>query len=161
MKNIDKLINEIAKKCEKKRYSLVTTESCTGGGIAYLITKHPECSAILERGYIVYSILSKEDVLGISSYSLQTFGAVSKEVSIEMAEKALEKSKAQISVAITGIDENAITKNKIEKPGIVWIACAGIDKKTSAKKLLIKGNREIFCEEAIIQSLKMLLDFIT
>src|SRR5437764_599090 len=120
MKNIDKLIEDIAFRCKEKRYSLVTSESCTGGGIAYFITKHPECSSLLERGYIVYSVTSKEDVLGISSYSLQTFGAVSKEVAIEMAEKSLEKSKAQISIAVTGIDEEAAKTNKIEHPGIVW-----------------------------------------
>lgn len=161
MKNIDKLIEEIGLQCKEKRYSLVTSESCTGGGIAYFITKHPKCSCILERGYIVYSISSKEDVLGISSYSIQTFGAVSKGVAIEMAENSLKKSKAQISIAITGIGEDAAKKDKLEKPGIVWVSCAGIDKKTITKKFFIKGGRESFCEESIIKSLKMLLDFIT
>src|SRR5690349_12597001 len=128
MKRINQIIEELGKICKEKHYSLTTAESCTGGGIAYSITKHAECSSILERGYIVYSISSKEDMLDVSSYTIQTFGLVSKEVAIELAEKSLEKSKSQISLAITGIDENSASENETHKSGIVWVGCAGIDK---------------------------------
>jgi nicotinamide-nucleotide amidase len=155
MKNCDDLINNVGAICKEKRYSLVTSESCTGGGLAYVITKNPDYSFILERGYIVYSLIAKEEVLEVSTHSLQLFGAVSKEVALEMADNALKKSKAHISIAITGIDESAA-----KECGIVWIACAGIDKKSIAKKIEVKGDRKIFCENTIFASLKILLDFI-
>lgn len=159
MKKLQNLVNEIGEKCNEKHYSLVTAESCTGGGLAYSITKNPSCSAILERGYIVYSIASKEDILGVSTYTLQTFGVVSKEVAKEMAEKALEKSKSHISIAITGIDENA-AKEHGQGKGLVWISCAGIGKKTVVKSVEIKGDRGKFCDECILECLNFLADFI-
>lgn len=154
------LLNRIAKLCNKKNYSLVTAESCTGGGLAFFITKNPQSSSLLERGYVTYSVTAKEDVLGVSSYLLQTFGAVSKEISIEMAEKALKKSHAQISISITGIDHKIIIKEGFHEPGIAWISCASVEKKTVTKKFLLKADREIFCEKLIYQALKMLYSYV-
>lgn len=158
MKTIEQLVKKLGEKCNEKHFSLVTAESCTGGGLAYAITLDPACSSILERGYIVYSIPAKQEVLDVSTFALQTFGAVSKEVAKEMAEKALEKSKCQISIAITGIDECATKVNN--NKGIVWVGCAGIDKKTLVKCIEVKGNRKQFCHETILASLHILLDFI-
>lgn len=158
MKTTEQLVKELGEKCNEKHFSLVTAESCTGGGFAYAITKDPACSSILERGYIVYSIPAKQEVLDVSTFTLQTFGAVSKEVAEEMAEKALEKSKCQISIAITGMDECAAKENN--NKGIVWIGCAGIDKKTLVKCIEVNGDRKKFCQETILESLRILLDFI-
>lgn len=160
MKKIDQLIEELSDKFKEKQYSLVTAESCTGGGLAYFIIKNPRCSSILERGYIVYSINSKEDVLEVSSYTLQTFGAVSKEAAKEMAEQSLKKSASQISIAITGMDEDSAIEKGLAKSGHVWISCAGIDKNTIMKQIYVKGGRATFCETTIFESLKILLDFI-
>jgi nicotinamide mononucleotide (NMN) deamidase PncC len=77
-----------------------------------------------------------------------------------MAEKSLGRSKSQISIAITGIDESSVKRSGRESKGVVWIGCAGIDKETSVKKFEIKGDREKFCEDTIWEGLNMLLDFI-
>lgn len=160
MKKIDSLLRDLSQYCKEKRYSLVTAESCTGGGLSYAFTKDPNCSALLERAYIVYSIAAKEELLGISATALQLHGAVSEQVAREMAEKSLEKSKAHISIAVTGIDEASVEKNSAAEAGIVWISCAGIDKKTIAKKFNIKGERAVFCEKVILESIEMALGFI-
>lgn len=159
MKKIDILLKELSQICLEKRYSLVTAESCTGGGLSYFITKDPACSAILERAYVVYSVAAKEELLDISATALQLHGAVSEEVAREMSEKALEKSKAHISIAITGIDEASVEKQGGGEAGIVWISCAGVDKKTIAKKFHIKGERAAFCEKVILESVQMALNF--
>lgn len=160
MHEVSHLITEIGKKCQEKKLSLVTAESCTAGGLAFNIVKNPSSSSILERGYIVYSITAKADMLDISSYMLQTYGLVSKEIAEEMAKKALEKSKAQISIAITGIDEDAAQLEDGKKSGIVWISCAGLNKNMLTKEFKISGHRVKFCNTAILEGLKLLLHFI-
>lgn len=160
MDKINQALKEIAATCNEKHYSIVTAESCTGGGLAYFITKNPESSFILERGYITYSIPSKEEILNVSTYLLQTFGAVSKEVSIEMAEKALSKSKAQISIAITGIDHDVIKEEGINMPGTAWISCSSIDNKTISKQFNSNATREDFCVKLILYALEMLKSYI-
>lgn len=160
MTKVTNLLNEVAIICKEKHYLIVTAESCTGGGLAYFITKNPQSSSLLERGYITYSIPSKEDVLNVSTYVLQTFGAVSKEASIEMAEKALEKSKAQISISITGLDHDVIKDSGFNRSGVAWISCASIHKKTVSKQFKINGNREKFCEKLIFGGVKLLRSYV-
>lgn len=154
------LLDKIAKICKTKHYMIVTAESCTGGGLAYCITKNSQSSSLLERGYITYSIPSKEDVLNVSPYVLQTFGAVSKETSLEMAEKALQKSKAQISISITGLDQDVIKEAGSNKPGMAWISCVSMYKKPISKQFKIKANREKFCDKLILHALNMLLTYV-
>lgn len=96
-------------------------------------------------------------MLNISAYDLQIYGLVSREIAIAMAEKSLQKSNCQISLAATGVDESASLKGE---KGITWISCAGVDKKTITKKIYVRGNREKFCEEVIEESLRLLLKFL-
>lgn len=113
---------------------------------------------MLERGYVVYSNNSKESLLKISSKVLQVSGAVSHEVAQLMAEGALKNSRAQVAVATTGVAGEDATDN--QGPGIVWVACAGIDKKTLVCKFDITGQRHEFCLQCILKAFELLLEFI-
>ena len=88
---------------QQKRLRIVTAESCTGGLLAGLLTEIPGSSKVLERGYVVYSNRAKQEVLGVPGDMLADFGAVSEAVARSMAEGALENSRANISIAITGV----------------------------------------------------------
>lgn len=164
MKKVNRKIQlqicKIGKLCREHRLTLVIAESCTGGGLAYFITNEPECSAILERGYVVYSNQAKESLLEVSSEALQTAGAVSEEVARQMAEGALKNSIAQLAIATSGIAGEDIEPSAHENKGIVWIACAGIHKETVCKKYFIKGTRNTFNMKCISFSLELLQHFI-
>ncbi len=82
---------------------LATAESCTGGQLAQTITAIPGSSAWFERGFISYSNLSKQELLGVSEKTLNHYGAASQETAAEMAKGVLKKSPADVSLAITGI----------------------------------------------------------
>lgn len=102
---------------------VATAESCTGGLVAGLITEIPGSSAVLERGYVVYSNEAKTGMLGVSTQTLRTFGAVSAQTARELADGALERSLADIAVAITGVAGPG--GGSPEKPvGLVHFACA-------------------------------------
>lgn len=82
---------------------LCTAESCTGGGIAALMTSVAGSSAWFDRAYVTYSNAAKISMLGVTESSLEKYGAVSEQVAREMAEGALSKSKLDLSVSVTGI----------------------------------------------------------
>ena len=82
---------------------IATAESCTGGLVAAALTEIPGSSEVLEAAFVTYSDEAKQGLLGVSSDVLETFGAVSVATAWAMAQQALTKSGADVSVAITGI----------------------------------------------------------
>jgi len=82
---------------------VVIAESCTGGLVAAALTEVPGSSAVLDRAYVTYSNESKQQALGVPADIVDTFGAVSMAVAWAMAKGALERSDADVAVAVTGI----------------------------------------------------------
>ena len=87
----------------KTNTKLVTAESCTGGGLAEILTRIPGSSAWFERGFVSYSNESKQELLSVPIDTLEQYGAVSEETAMAMTEGALKNSHADYSVSITGI----------------------------------------------------------
>lgn len=88
---------------QRHGYQLVTAESCTGGWVGMVITAVPGSSAWYDRGFITYSNDAKQMQLDVLADTLQTHGAVSEATVREMASGALQHSKADISLSISGI----------------------------------------------------------
>jgi nicotinamide-nucleotide amidase len=82
---------------------IALSESCTGGLVAAAITEIPGSSEVLEVGFVSYSNDAKMAILGVNEDVLQTFGSVSVACAWAMARGALEKSGADVAVAITGV----------------------------------------------------------
>lgn len=102
---------------------LATAESCTGGGIAQAVTRISGSSAWFDRGFVTYSNAAKEEMLGVSPETIARHGAVSEATVREMAAGALQYSRAQVSVSVSGIA--GPTGGTAEKPvGTVWFAWA-------------------------------------
>ncbi|WP_435258979.1 CinA family protein [Thioclava sp. FR2] len=87
----------------RKGWKIVTAESCTGGLISAALTDIPGSSDVVDRGFVTYSNDAKVAMLGILPQTLVNHGAVSEEIAREMAVGALIRSKANVSVAVTGI----------------------------------------------------------
>src|SRR5690606_1093771 len=98
-------------------------ESCTGGGLGFLLTETPGSSEFFRQGFLTYSNLAKIELLGLAPDLLERHGAVSEETALAMARGCLERSGADYAVAITGIA--GPQGGSLEKPvGTVWIAVA-------------------------------------
>jgi len=80
--------------------SVALAESCTGGLVSAAITEIPGSSAVLDRGFVTYSNAAKQEVLGVQSDILDTFGAVSAATAWAMAQGAIKNSGADVAVAI-------------------------------------------------------------
>lgn len=156
---IDQIVSDISEILIKRDWKIVTAESCTGGGLAFSLTKKPGSSRWFERGFVVYSNPSKEELLNVSSETLLKFGAVSRETAIEMAQGALNHSKANVSIAITGIA--GPTGGTADKPvGTVWIAWGLTDQKINCEGYHFPGDRRQVRQQAIQNALEKLLIYL-
>lgn len=82
---------------------IALAESCTGGLVAAALTEIAGSSAVLDRGFVTYSNEFKQEMLGVSLDILDAFGAVSAATAWAMARGALQRSRADLAVAISGI----------------------------------------------------------
>ncbi len=82
---------------------VATAESCTGGLVAGAITEIAGSSSVLDRGFVTYSNEAKMESLGVAQDIIETFGAVSIACVWAMAQGALERSNADVAVAISGV----------------------------------------------------------
>ena len=98
-----RLAKLLLKQATEDRLAIAFAESCTGGLIAGAMTELDGASAVVERGFVVYSNRAKTEMLGVSSALIEQYGAVSEEVARAMAEGAMRRSGAQLAVSTTGI----------------------------------------------------------
>ena len=86
-----------------RKLLLATAESCTGGLIAGVLTEIAGSSDVVERGFVTYSNEAKNELIDVPMAMIREHGAVSKEVALAMAAGALAHSRADITVAVTGV----------------------------------------------------------
>lgn len=82
---------------------IVVAESCTGGLVAAALTEIPGSSAVLDQGFVTYSNEAKKESLGVAADVIDAFGAVSIACVYAMAQGALDRSDADVAVAVSGI----------------------------------------------------------
>jgi nicotinamide-nucleotide amidase len=134
---------------------LATAESCTGGWIAKCVTDIAGSSAWLDRGFVTYSNAAKQDLLGVSADTLAAHGAVSEPVVREMAAGALERSAAQITVAVSGVAGPG--GGTEDKP--VGMVCFGFARPdgVSTETLIFSGDRESVRRQSVAHALTRLI----
>jgi len=135
-----------------------TAESCTGGYIASLLTAKAGASKFYSGSVVSYSYKAKESLLQVDKNILETLGAVSEEVVIQMAKGALKNIQTDYTIAVSGI--MGPEGGTDEKPvGTVWIA-VGNNNKVIAKKIQFRFDRQRNIELTATFALNMLRIFI-
>jgi nicotinamide-nucleotide amidase len=89
--------------CRARSWKIATAESCTGGLVAAALTEIAGSSDVVDRGFVTYSNEAKQQMLGVPAATLRDFGAVSRQTAEAMARGALQASRVDVVVAITGI----------------------------------------------------------
>ena len=133
------LYKKIINKLILNKLSLSVVESCTGGLLAYNITKYRNASIIFNAGYITYSNESKIKDLKINKDTILKNGSVSAEVAKEMAENLFIKNKSKISISTTGIAGPG-GSTKYKPVGLVYVGIH-FNSKTRVFKKNFKGTR--------------------
>jgi len=103
MDNLPPYLLSLITSLKANKWTIASAESCTGGLIAGLLTELPGSSAWFERGFVTYSNLAKQEMLGVPAALIAEQGAVSEEVAAAMAQGALEHSAADLALSVTGI----------------------------------------------------------
>lgn len=150
------LAERVGKALKAKGMMMATAESCTGGWIAQVVTAVPGSSAWFERGFVVYTYISKREMLGVKAETLENFGAVSEQTVREMTAGALERSHAQVAVSVSGTA--GPSGGTAQKP--VGTVCFGWGEKGGAVQTVVKqwaGDRETVRRQAVVFALEQVL----
>lgn len=135
--------------------TLTTAESCTGGWIAKAVTDIAGSSAWFERGFVTYSNEAKEQLIGVSPQTLETWGAVSEQVVREMAQGALKAARADYAISVSGIAGPG--GGSEDKPvGTVWFGFATREGETLARRVVFDGDRSAVRYQATLYALQTL-----
>jgi nicotinamide-nucleotide amidase len=156
--NEETLESIIVNKLIQKNMTVSFAESLTGGMLCATLINYPTASKVLMEGLVTYSNESKVLRLGVKNDTLSKYGAVSKEVAIEMAEYVAKTSKTNIGVSTTGIAGPG-GGSKQKPVGTVYVAVY-INGKTKVQHFLIKGDREKIRLSTTQKALNMIFEYI-
>jgi nicotinamide-nucleotide amidase len=142
--------------CKKKKLTVATAESCTGGLVAATLSEISGSSAVLDRGFVTYSNEAKQQMLGVTPATIDVYGAVSTQCADEMANGALAHAPVDLAVSITGIA--GPTGATPGKPiGLVYFCAASRSGRTIAHDRKFGDiGRENVRRESVMQALTML-----
>ena len=154
-----RLAVRVGRELHRRNLMIATAESCTGGWIGQAITMVPGSSEWFERGFIVYTYISKREMLGVKPRSLQRHGAVSEQIAREMVEGALRNSHAQTAVAVTGIAGPG--GGTPDKPvGTVCFGWSSKPGKTVVETRRFRGDRDTVRRRAVVHALRGVLGIV-
>jgi PncC family amidohydrolase len=156
LKDIFAEARNLVELASKKKLTLATAESCTGGLIGAAITAIPGSSAAFKGGIIAYDNAAKNKFLKVPPGMIHKYGAVSRHVALAMAKGAIEALNVDIAVSVTGIAGPG-GGSKGKPVGTVWIGIAWLEEDNieATAKLHRFGDigrnkvRDITCYEAL------------
>ncbi|MGU9982006.1 CinA family protein [Phreatobacter sp. HK31-P] len=153
---IDRLATAVLSACRARGLMTVTAESCTGGLVSAALTAIAGSSDVVDRGYVTYTNEAKQEMLGVPAAVLAAHGAVSAETAQAMAEGALSRSRATISVSVTGIAGPGGATG--DKPvGLVHFAARMGDRLILREERFGAIGRAEVRRESVVVALQMLL----
>jgi nicotinamide-nucleotide amidase len=153
---LQKKATHLLELCRSRSLRIATAESCTGGLVAAALTEIAGSSDVVECGFVTYSNEAKEAMLGVPAATLKSFGAVSAETAWAMAAGALQRSRADLAVAITGIAGPG-GGSKQKPVGLVHFAAARRDGcRVMRRKLFGEIGRRLVRLRSVAEALALL-----
>ena len=142
-----------------KNLTVGFAESCTGGLLSSLFTELAGVSDVFLGSVVSYDNKVKQKFLNVSAQSLETNGAVSSSVAMQMADGGRKALEVSVAVAITGIA--GPSGGSTSKPvGTVFIAVAGLQSETKVFEHHFGGDRKQIQLQACAEAVRHLDDFI-
>ena len=155
--DIDSLARSVIEAAAARGLMVVAAESCTGGLVAAALTSVAGSSAVVDRGFVTYSNAAKSELLDVPADLIERHGAVSEPVARVMAEGALARSAARLSVAVTGVAGPG--GGSPDKPvGLVHFAAAGPAGLIHVERRFGDIGREAVRLDSVRVALALLLD---
>ena len=151
---VDNAASHLIHMARRSGLTVLTVESCTAGAMASALAGAEGAGDAFHGGFVVYSKEHKTKAVGVPAALIRQHTAVSAPVAKTMAEGGLNRSSADIALAITGVagpdpDEDG---NPV---GLVFIAGARKGGATIERKLSLTGSKEDICKAAMFATLKL------
>ena len=89
--NIEKIVTEVVELLKKRKLTISTAESCTGGLLSQLITSVSGASEVFELGICTYSERIKHEFLGVPTEEIEKYDVVSEQVALSMVKGLKER----------------------------------------------------------------------
>jgi nicotinamide-nucleotide amidase len=141
----------------RRKLTMATAESCTGGLVAAALTVVPGTSDVLDGGFVTYSNAAKTRMLGVPADLIARHGAVSEQVAAAMAEGAIDRCGVDLAVSVTGVAGPGGGSER--KPvGLVWFGAVGPAGLVTLERRFGDLGRDGVRRAALIQALDLLLD---
>lgn len=149
------LIGSILK---ERGLKLGAAESCTGGLIGSRITDIPGSSEYFWGSIVAYAYEVKASLLGVPWDTLNTYGAVSRETVLAMANGARKRLNSDVAISVSGIAGPG--GGTPDKPvGTTWVGLVASDGEW-ARVYYFSGGREENKSSAATAALEMLLEYL-
>ena len=145
---------ELLKACRKANLLLATVESCTGGLLVGSLTEIAGSSDVIDRGFVTYTDISKNELVGVPMNLFLKVGAVSEEVARAMASGGLSKSMADVAVGITGVAGPGQSENK--PAGLVHVCAARREGQILHERCLFDGNRTAVRKNSVLKAFELI-----
>lgn len=156
---LEVLAKELVDLMKKRKMLLSTVESCTGGAVSAKIVDIPGASDVLMQGLVTYSNEAKQRLAGVSTDTLEKWGAVSEQTAMEMACGGNKSGNTDVCVSTTGIAGPG--GGTPQKPvGLVYIAC-DIRGETVVRRLDLSGSRMDIRIQTVEEALKLVMDCVS
>lgn len=147
-------VSFIGQHLKQKGWWMSCAESCTGGGLAYVLTSVAGSSDWFQQSVVTYSNQSKQQQLSVPASILAEYGAVSSQTVAAMVHGLETQWNAQVAVAISGIaGPGGATLNK--PVGLVWFGFA-VDTKRWTVAIRFSGDRLSVRQQAIIYAIEQI-----
>lgn len=158
MDDLYELAHRVGEQLRSRHWQLATAESCTGGWVSQAVTAVEGSSEWFDRGFVTYANRAKAEMLDVPWDTLQRYGAVSAETVSAMVQGALNRSAAQISVAVSGIA--GPSGGSTNKPvGTVWLAWGARGSDITATGFYFPGERQVVRRASVVAALQGLLTY--
>lgn len=155
----EQLAAEVISVLRRRKLTLATAESCTGGGVGYALTSIPGSSSVYLGGVVSYANAVKEQILRVSASVLKEHGAVSCQTAEAMAIGAKQLLGADIAISITGIAGPA--SDDTAKPvGLVYVGVATASGVNICENHFC-GDREAVRQQSIDKALALILQTVS
>lgn len=150
------LAEQVGCALKARHWMMASAESCTGGWVAQAVTAVPDSSLWFERGFVTYTHIAKQEMLGVKAATLAAHGAVSEQTAREMVQGALARSHAQVAVSISGVagPGGGTSQTPVGTVCFGWGATGGAVQTATRH---FDGNREAVRRAAVAFALARLL----
>ncbi|MEK4030124.1 MULTISPECIES: competence/damage-inducible protein A [Bacillaceae] len=138
--NDTSIARELAERLKETSHTLAAAESLTGGLFQSEMTAIPGASIFFNGGIVCYSNEAKEKLVQVKPETLESYGAISEQCAIELAENVRSLLNADFGISFTGVA--GPDKSEGHSPGTVWIGLASKHRETKVFKLQLVGSRE-------------------